>query len=476
MKPSWPKRGHGEDKPRSLFVVYDNESHIHEIPLGIAYLVAVMEAHGYKADIYHQDINHYPEAHLREFLDKEKYDFLGLSFIGGYWQFKKAVAIAAAVNASRNRPFFALGGHGPSPEPGYFLKKMQADAICIGEGEETILDLLEALANGRNLSAVPGIACRDGHDVRVNERRPLIKDLEALPFPAYHRFPMEVYRLLPMAHSSKTDFVGRMISGRGCPFQCNFCYRMDTGFRPRSNESIIEEIRLLNKDFGINYIAFVDELLMVSEQRVVLLCEDFMRAGFKFKWVCNGRLNYAKPNVLKLMKRSGCVFINYGIECMDDAILKTMRKQLTVEQIIKGIEVTLAEGISPGFNVIFGNIGENRRTLSAGVEFLLRYDDGSQRRTVRPVTPYPGSELYYKAIEMGLLKDCADFYENKHVNSDLLTVNFTELSDDDFYQALMEANKKLLENYNRRLQSNMERDLQNLYVNKDAGFRGFRST
>jgi radical SAM superfamily enzyme YgiQ (UPF0313 family) len=251
---------------------------------------------------------------------------------------------------------------------------------------------------------------------------------------------------------------------------------MDAGFRPRSNEAIIEEISLLNREYGINYIAFYDELLMSSEHRTISLCEDFIRSGLRFKWECNGRLNYAKPEVLKLMKKSGCVFINYGIECMDDEILNVMHKKLTTQQIIKGIEATLAEGISPGFNVIFGNIGENRRTLSQGVDFLLRYDDGSQCRTIRPVTPYPGSELYYKAIEMGLLKDCADFYENKHTNSDLLAVNFTELSDDEFYEVLMNANKLLLENYNSRLQGNMERELYNLYVAKDASFRGFRST
>ena len=461
---------------RVLFVVYDNEMYINEFPIGIAYLVAVLEKYGHTVDVYHQDIHHYPETHLLEFLNKEQYDFLGLSFIGGYWQYKKALAISAAVNASKNRPFFCLGGHGPSPEPDYFLKKTQADAICIGEGEETLLDLLNALADKRSLSSVRGIAWRDGNTVHVNERRPLIINIDALPFPAYHRFPMDVYRLVRLPHSTRTDFVGCIISGRGCPFKCNFCYRMDPGFRPRSNGMIIEEIRLLDREYGINYIAFYDELLMSSEQRTVSLCEDFLRSDLQFKWFCNGRLNYAKPEVLKLMKRSGCVFINYGIECMDDEILNSMHKNLTIKQIHKGIEATLAAGISPGFNIIFGNIGENRRTLTRGVEFLLRYDDGSQRRTIRPVTPYPGSELYYKAIEMGLLGGGEDFYENKHLNSDLMTVNFTELSDYEFYGALMDANKKLLENYNKRQQSNIERELYDLYVNKDSSFRGFRTT
>jgi radical SAM superfamily enzyme YgiQ (UPF0313 family) len=461
---------------RILFVIYDNESYISYFPIGIAYLVSILEKHDYDVDIYQQDIHHYPETHLLEFLNNNKYDFVGLSFIGGYWQYKKALAISAAVNASRNRPFYCLGGHGPSPAPDYFLNKLQADAICIGEGDETILDILDALTCKKSLSSVKGIAWREGKEVYVNERRPLIKNIDALPFPAYHRFPMDVYRLIRMPHSINTDFVACMLSGRGCLFKCNFCYRMDTGFRPRSNESIIEEIVMLQKFYQINYIVFSDELLMSSEQRVLSLCENFIRAGLKFKWECNGRLNYAKPEVIKIMKRSGCVFINYGVECMDDEILYAMHKNLTTSQIIAGIEATLAEGISPGFNVIFGNIGENKRTLMQGVKFLLRYDDGSQIRTIRPVTPYPGSELYYKCIESGLLKDCADFYENKHINSDLMTINFTELSDDEYYAALMEANKQLLDNYNSRLEHHTECALYDLYVNKNSSFRGFRQT
>jgi len=249
---------------------------------------------------------------------------------------------------------------------------------------------------------------------------------------------------------------------------------MDKGFRPRSNESIIEEISLLKKKYGINYIAFGDELLMSSTERTISLCNDFIKARLEIKWDCNGRLNYAEPEVLKLMKKAGCVFINYGIEAMDDQVLKNMKKGLTIKQIIKGIEATLESGISPGFNIIFGNIGDNGETLRKGVEFLLKYDDGSQMRTIRPVTPYPGSPLYYYAIERGLLKDCEDFYENKHINSDLLAVNFTAMSDQEFHQSLLEANTALLTNYfHKRLAATLEQT-KKLYLQKDAGFRGFR--
>ena len=110
------------------------------------------------------------------------------------------------------------------------------------------------------------------------------------------------------------------------------------------------------------------------------------------------------------------------------------------------------------------------------MDFLLKYDDHSQLRTIRPVTPYPGSPLYYYAIEKGLLKDCADFYENKHINSDLLSVNFTELSDDEFHRLLFEANKTLLENYYKyQLEKSIDVS-EKLYFEKDESFRGFRQT
>ncbi|MBU1854973.1 MAG: radical SAM protein, partial [Nanoarchaeota archaeon] len=224
------------------------------------------------------------------------------------------------------------------------------------------------------------------------------------------------------------------------------------------------------------YIAFADELLMTSKKRTINFCQAIIDAKLNIKWDCNGRLNFAEPNVLDIMKKAGCVFINYGIECLDDQILKNMNKVLTVKQIVKGIESTLKAGISPGFNVIFGNIDEDDKTLQKGVDFLLKYDDGSQLRTIRPVTPYPGSPLYYRAIEKGLLKDVKDFYENKHVNSDLLSVNFTKLSDEQFYKVLYEANKALIKNYFKNKSKMFVNQVKKLYFERDVEFRGFRQT
>lgn len=461
---------------RILLVVYDNDSYIHWFPQGLAYIATVLKRNGHNVEIYNQDIHHYPEEHLTEHLNRNRFDAVGFSFIAGYYQYKKALKISKAINRSVNRPFYIIGGHGPSPEPEFFLKKTEADVIVIGEGEQTIIEVMARLGSNRSLEDVLGIALWSEGKPKVNERRPLIQKIDSIPFPAYEEFPIEYYRLLRMPHVKNSEFVMPVLSGRGCTFRCSFCYRMDKGFRPRSNESIIEEIQRLKSDYGIGYIAFSDELLMSSERRVVGLCEDFLKARLNVKWDCNGRLNFAKRDILRLMKEAGCVFINYGIEAMDDLVLKKMNKVLTTRQIVQGIEATLDAGISPGYNIIFGNPGDNRETLKKGVEFLVKYDDGAQMRTIRPVTPYPGSPLYDFAIKNGMLEDCRDFYENKHLNSDLLSVNFTDLTDEEFHRCLLEANTILIRNYFEKKCRDTAAQAEKLYQSLDAGFRGFRQT
>jgi len=461
---------------RILFVVYDNGSYVQWFPLAVASLASVLRREGYVVSIYHQDVYHYSEEHLTNYLNKHKFDVVGVSIIAGYYEYRKLLKISDAINKSLNRPVYVIGGHGPSPEPEYFLLKTRADVAVLGEGEETMIELLTALVNNRTLKNIRGIAYREGEQVAVNERRPLIDDIDSIPFPAYDLFPIVHYRLLRAPLVERTKFLLPMMSGRGCTFECTFCYRLDPGFRPRSNESILDEIKLLKKNYDITYIMFGDDLLMSSPARTISLCEDFIRSRLNIKWNCNGRLNYAKPEVLQLMKKAGCVFINYGIESVDNEVLKNMKKGLTSDQIIRGVEHTLDVGIRPGLNIIFGNIGDNKDTLDKGVKFLLEYSDDSQMRTIRPVTPYPGSPLYYYAINNGLLKDCEDFYENKHTNSDLLSVNFTKLSDGEFYEALFNANKKLIHAYYDHASSKVIQDARNLYYAKDVSFRGFRQT
>ncbi len=461
---------------RVLLVVYDNDAYMHWFPQGLAYIGAVLRNAGHEVEVYSQDMHHWPDEHLKDYLDENRFDVVCGSFIAGYYQYRRLKGLSRAINESRNRPFYVLGGHGPTPEPEFYIGVTGADVIVCGEGEQTIVDLLDRLQNGLPWGDVKGIAYMDGNKCVVTPRHPLIEDLDSIPFPAYDLFPMDYYRLMREPHMEPSDFIMPVLSARGCPFRCTFCYRIDPGYRARQPEGIIDEIEMLKKDYGITYIIFSDELLMSSVNRTLELCEAFMKADIGVKWNCSGRLNWATKEVMKAMKDAGCVFINYGIESVDNEVLKKMKKGLNYDQIIEGVENTLEVGISPGLNIIFGNIGDDRASMKKSIEFLLRYSDGSQMRTIRPVTPYPGSPLYYTAIERGLLKDAHDFYEVKHTNSDLITVNMTELQDDEFYGLLSEANQVLVDDYFEKKRANAMDEIVSLYGERDDSFRGFRHT
>jgi len=227
----------------------------------------------------------------------------------------------------------------------------------------------------------------------------------------------------------------------------------------------------LKADYHVNFIDFQDELLMTSEERVFKLCEQLKKMNVH--WWCSGRLNYAKPALLKDMKDAGCVFINYGIESMDDSILKRMNKHMNTKQIVAGVEATQKAGIGTGLNMMWGNIGDNLESLNKSLDFLLKYQDAGDLRTIRPVTPYPGCDLYKHAIAEGMLTGPEDFYE-KHVNSDLLAVNFTDISDDDFHGYLGAANSRIIVQYYDRQKLDTLEQAYQLYHKNDTSFRGFR--
>lgn len=417
---------------RVLLIVYDNDSYIHFFPLGLGYVASALRNKGHEVEIYSQDLYHYPESHLTKHIEQGRYDVVGVGMCAGYYQYQRLLKISKAIPEGTA---FWVGGHLVSPEPEYFKKVTGADWICEGEFDYT-------------------------------------EDLDSLPHPAWDLFPMNYHALMRLPHAENRDRCFPVLSGRGCPYRCNFCYRMHKGYRARSAKAIADEIQILMTNYRITYIDLADEVLMVSPDRTVEVAEALKPLGIK--WMCNGRLNCAKPTVLRVMRDSGCIFINYGIESVDNEVLRTMKKKLTVKQITDGIEASLAAGISPGFNFIWGHIGDTRETLQRSVDFLLKYDDHSQLRTIRPVTPYPGCDLYYYAIEKGLLKDCADFYENKHINSDFMSVNFTNLTNEAFHQELFKANRALLKNYYDWQYKKVLDSAARLYFNKDASFRGFR--
>jgi len=140
---------------RILLVVYDNDSYVHWFPQGLAYVAAVLRQQGYDVDVYSQDLHHWPDDHLTTYLDQNVYDVVGISVIAGYYQYAKLLALSAAINRSKNRPAYVIGGYGPTPDPAYFMEKTGADVVVMGEGEETTVELFEALEKNSRWPASP---------------------------------------------------------------------------------------------------------------------------------------------------------------------------------------------------------------------------------------------------------------------------------------------------------------------------------
>ena len=458
-----------------LLIVYDNGSHIPFFPQGIAYLTAALQERGHAVSIWMQDIHHWPEDRLTKTINDGGYDLVGLGFVAGYWQYRKAKKIAEAVNVSENRNYFkfVLGGHGPAAAPEYFMNLLEADAVFVGEADRT----LPAYIDG---DMWPMVNILTASDNIIDANMWGAVDPDATPWPAYDMFPIEAYRLIRWPTSTPEDFCMPILSGRGCPYKCTFCYRMQDGhFKPRDPEHVIEEMLFLHDGYGINHFQFSDELFMSSKKRVFEFCDAILSHDVAgqipgFKWDCNGRLNHAGFKTLQIMKRAGCEYVNYGIEAIDNGVLKNIKKGLQVETIFFGVNNTLEAGLTPGLNLIWGSPGDDLDTLKRAEEFLLRYDTCRELRTIRPVTPYPGSRMYYDAINDGLLDGPEGFYERLHKNSDLLTINFTGLADDEFHAWLATTNRHLIRNYYNKKCWQAEESARALYSGENEDFRGFR--
>jgi len=470
-------------KGRVLFIIHDVYQNNNFFPLGIGYLAAVLKRAGVHVDVYCQDLYHYSNAQLSAYLDANDYDLIGIGFLAA--RFKETVQeLCAVVNQHKKGAWLLLGGHGPSPIPEYMLEATGADIVTIGEAEETVIELLrEKLNQTHRLEKIKGIAWRSGDKVCLSPHRTPIRDLDSLPFPAWEIFPMEDYsqsvRIVYDQPPEEKSLV--FYSSRGCINACNFCYRMERGIRIRSVGNVIEEIKILVKGYGIRYFQVFDEMFVLNKKRMFEFEKKLEQEKLDIRFFCDARVDIIDRELLESLKRSGCIFINFGFESMSDAVLKAMKKNATATENIKAIETALSVGgIGIGLNILWGNIGDTEETLRLGIDFIKKYNSYKQLRTIRPPTPYPGCELYYTAIKMGLLKGPGDFFE-KFKNSDLCPVNFTDLPLQRFYELLFQANKELVLDHYQHTNGDMKEadclidQFRDLYSGKNTKFRGARN-
>jgi radical SAM superfamily enzyme YgiQ (UPF0313 family) len=391
------------------------------------------------------DIYHHSNDYVCEYIASYEPDFIGIGFLAA--RFKETVLPLCNAIRKVKRPecVLALGGHGASGSPAYVKHVTNADEVICGEGES--------------------------YFTSDNMSFPSVDDI---PLPAYDLFPVDEYaKCLKLPGWEFGDRTLGVLSSRGCIGKCTFCQRLTKGMRLRSMEAFVDELQMLNRQYGINYFFIQDELFVVSKKRMFEFQAELSKRNMKIKFACDSRVNIVDEELLECLKDAGCQFLDYGFESMDDKVLKLMRKGQTSDDNYKCAMVTKKSGIPFNINILWGMPGDTPTSLQRGVEFIKEFDSGRNIRTIRPPTPYPGCELYTQAITSGKLSGPQDFYD-KFTNSDRLTVNFTGMTDETFYMHLYAANSNLLHWQMERKATQMTEQFYNVYFKQDYKFRGAR--
>ena len=279
------------------------------------------------------------------------------------------------------------------------------DIAVIGEGERTLLELIDALGRGGDLSEVHGIAFRSGEGVTVTPPRPFIEDLDSLPMPAYDLLPdlARVYR--PAAHNFKRLPSTSMITSRGCPGRCIFCDLKTFGNRCRRNSIpyTMRVVEQLTEQFGIRDLRIPDDTFVISKKHVLAFCDEVAARRLDISWSCQARVNTVDPELLAAMKRAGCWQIDYGIESGSQRILDTLRKGITREQALRALRWTRDAGIQTKGYFMLGSPGETPETIHETIAFAREAALDSFQ--VSFFTPFPGSPVYDEIAAHGVLEE-----------------------------------------------------------------------
>jgi radical SAM superfamily enzyme YgiQ (UPF0313 family) len=273
------------------------------------------------------------------------------------------------------------------------------DIVVRKEGEYTLLELAERVEAGKDYYDVLGITFRKDGKIAKSPDRPYIENLDELPFPARHFWPIECLQ-------KYGTVVFDLVTSRGCSYWCSFCIEVRVHgrkYRVRSSKNVVDELEFLHNTYGAEYFAFVDATFTIDKARTEELCEEIRNRKLKIKWVCGTRVDMVTKELLLKMKEAGCVSVWYGIESGSQQVLDDMRKGISLAQTIRAFKWTKEAGLKPDPNAVLGFPGETKETAWETIKFVERLTpDYMGCYTI--ATPYPGTPLYDFVKENGWLK------------------------------------------------------------------------
>ncbi len=360
--------------------------------IGIAYLAAYLRKNEIRVkilDCKSLDLNHQDVAvKIREYNP----DIIGLGpFTEEINEARKVCQTAKSINPNVITIF---GGPHASALPQRTLEEFsELDLVVCGEGERTLTEI----ANGKDLSMIRGIAYRAYSQIIVNQPAELIKDLDSLPFPAWDLFPLDSYRGRLSMHLrekiKKPILELPILSARGCPFNCIFCYKAYPGLRNRNPINIIDEIEYNMKEYKATEFFFVEGTFAANREQGIKICDEIINRGLnkKIKWMVETRVNVVTEELLEKMKQAGCKQVDFGVESGDEQILANTKKGITINQVKKAVKLAKQAGLKVGCYFVIGHPFETEKTIKKTYRLARELDPDLMN--VGIMIPYPGTEV-----------------------------------------------------------------------------------
>ncbi len=366
-----------------------------EFPLSLACLSSFIEQSGISCDLLDMRLKGHNGSVLARYLHEHRPVAVGLT--ASTANITNADRLARAIKAISPETTTVIGGWHASALPEQTLKQHRAfDCLVHGEGERAFTDLVTALAERASPRNCQGIAYRDDGHVVVNPRPPLIDKLDELPPPARDKLPITAYRPSPGTRNYRRLPSTGILVGRGCPYQCLFCYKGVWGrsVRVRSPEGVFAEIQSCVERYGIRDFRFYDDTVTSRCWDLEKLCALITERGVDISWNCWSRVNDVDLAKLRMMKEAGCYHIKFGIEFGTEKALKLTRKGATLDQARQAIDLCKRVGIECKGSFIFGVPFEKKEDCARTIEFAKALSPDFA--TFYPFDPIPGSPYYVK--------------------------------------------------------------------------------
>jgi len=391
------------------------------IPLGLGYLAAVLEKNQYQVDIVDCQALKLTYEDFKNEISKRKPDIVGMT--STTLTYKSALQIAKIAKEIHPNCLTALGGpHATFWDENALQESPALDVIVRKEGENTLLELVQRVEEGKSYSDVIGITCRKDGKILKNPDRPYIENLDELPFPAHHLFPLESLR-------KYGKIIFPLSTSRGCTFWCNFCsaVRMfGRRYRMRSPQSVGDELEFLNKKYGAQQFTFYDDAFTVDQARAKEICMQIHERKLKIAWDCETRVDMVTKELLLDMKKAGCLAVWFGVEAGSQRVIDAMGKGLTLEKTKNTFKMAKDTGLMTIASVILGFPDETPESAWETIKFVeeIKPDDVGYYIA----TPYPGTPMYDYVKKMGWLKiDDFDRYDTATPTFETPTMSMKEL-------------------------------------------------